>query len=221
MQTETRKLYLEEINRLKDFKLAAETELLKRIKYHYFIFFIFLAILMTYLASTTTVDFLVFVCGTAAVLIFAFIVVMPYELYKQRKRLKSHIKQIAFYLEKNTVATFAVNAKRIAIAEEYEDEGYFYLIEIDENKVFYLYDANYELAEIFPCLKFEVYENDFSAIIDIAICASSELIQPIIIDKEDKWAYMKTKGLPENLTIENISFDELIWEYQNIRKGQL
>ena len=119
------------------------------------------------------------------------------------------------FLDKDTVDTYQIKSTRIAFAPEYEDENDLYIVELDENKVLYLWDIEYNLNKKFPCFNFEIYEDDFFKLTGRQIHPLSDKIQPIEIDKKSKWNYMKQYGGLGHLEIENIGFDKLLAKFHN------
>jgi len=156
-----------------------------------------------------------FTFGTIAVLAFAFIVFVPYEIYKQKNRHKLFLQQLSTAIEKGTVDTYLIKTRRIAIAPEYEDESDLYIVELNDYEVLYLWDTEYNLNKKFPCSDFEIYENDFFKLIGRQIYPLSEKIQSVKIDKKTKWNFMKQYGASGHLEIEKINFDQLLEKYNN------
>lgn len=118
-------------------------------------------------------------------------------------------------IDKGTVDICSINAKRIAIAKEYEDEGDLFIIECDTDKVLYLWDYDYNMQKNFPCLNFEIYEDNFFKLFGRQVYPLSERINPLTIDKKAKWNYMSKVGAPGHLQTENKNFDKVIEEYNN------
>jgi len=140
---------------------------------------------------------------------------MPFEVIKLKKREKARIKHIDSILNRNTIEVCPVQAKRIAVAEEYEDESDLYIVEMTDGKILYLWDHEYNLKKNFPCLNFEIYNNEFYELIYRQINPLSEKIQPIVIDAKVKWAILTKEGLPEHLCVEDNDFDRLIERMKN------
>ena len=111
--------------------------------------------------------------------------------------------------------TCLINAKRIAVAKEFEDEGDLFIIECDINKILYLWDYDYKLRKKFPCLDFEIYDDNFFTLFGRQVYPISERIKALTIDKKAKWNYMKKVGAPRNLQTDSINFDRLIEDYNN------
>jgi len=136
-------------------------------------------------------------------------------MYKRRKKQKYFLQRLKATIDKGTVDTCLINAKNIAIAKEYEDEGDLFIIEYDTNKIIYLWDYNYNLQKKFPCLDFEIYEDNFFKLFGRQIYPLSERIQPVNIDKKAKWNYMSKVGAARHLQTENVNFNKLIEDYNN------
>jgi len=206
----TRHLYPDEIALLKKNKAKAQKDLKQKVKIHYVIIAILLGIGLSYLVPVFHSKFWAFIFGTLAILCFAFAVLGPYEYYKDLKKLKSRIREIDNFLDSNQLKTIPVEALRIAIAKEYEDEGDLIIIEYQTNNILFLWDYDYNLGKKFPCLKFEIYNDTFFRLVEKQVCALSEKVPPIYIDKKLKWAYMKKYGCPGHLTTEQINLDDLM-----------
>tara|TARA_R110001606_G_scaffold374855_1_gene532877 strand:- start:970 stop:1626 length:657 start_codon:yes stop_codon:yes gene_type:complete len=212
----TRNLNSDEVIILGKLIKKSERELKSKNKNHYYPIAIVLGIGFVYLASIISIQFLVFVFGTLAVILFSFVIFTPYELYKDRKRHKKNMLLANQYLAKKQIEVIPIRAKRIAIGKEYEDEGDLIIVEYDTNKILYLWDYDYNLKKKFPCLEFDIYEDDFFKLIGKQVYPITEKIKPIIIKAKDKWNYFKKIGAPGHMETINMDFDELILKYNNV-----
>jgi|JI10StandDraft_1071094.scaffolds.fasta_scaffold497876_2 hypothetical protein len=211
----TRRFYPDELRILKTLKTQKEKETSSKIKFYHFIIAGLLGAGFIYVTTIIPDSFWTFLFGTIAVFAFAFIVFMPYEIYKLRNRHKLFLRQLNAAIEKGTVDTCIINTRRIAIAPEYEDESDLYIVELNDNEVLYLWDTEFNLNKKFPCLDFEIYEDSFFKLIGKQLYPLSEKLQPVQIDKKAKWNFMKTYGASGHLEIEKINFDELLQKYNN------
>lgn len=211
----TRNFYPDELRVLKSLKTQKEKEISSKIKVYHFLIAGLLGAGLTYVTTIIPDSFWTFLFGTIAVFAFGFIVFMPYEIYKLKKRHKLFLRQLGSTIEKGTVETCLINTKRIAIAPEYEDENDLYIVELNDNEVLYLWDTEYNLNKKFPSLDFEIYENSFFKLIGRQIYPLSEKIQPVKIDKKAKWNFMKQYGASGHLETEKINFDDLLTKYNN------
>ena len=150
----TRHFYPDELRLLKTLKTQKEKDGDGKIKFYHFVIAGIIGVGLTYITTQIPDSFWTFLFGTLAVFSFAFIVFTPYEIYKMRKKQKDFLLRLNSTIDKGTVDTCLINAKRIAIAKEYEDEGDLFIIEYDTNKVLYLWDYDYNLRNNFPCLDF-------------------------------------------------------------------
>jgi hypothetical protein len=89
-------------------------------------------------------------------------------------------------------------------------------VQVDNNRVLYLWDTEYNLNEKLSCKDFEIYEYDFFLVIGKQLYSHSPRIDCIKIDKTKKWKYMNIQGFPEHLSIESIEFDKLIDKINNV-----
>ena len=211
----TRHLYPDELRRLKNLKTQTERNNNVKIKFYYFVLAGLLGAGCTYIAIFTHDNVWILPIGTLAVLSFGFIIFTPYEIFRRKKKYKGLLQGIQAAIERGTVATCVINAKRIAVAKEYEDEGDLFIIEFDINKVIHLWNYDYSLKKKFPCLDFEIYEDDFFKLFGRQIYPLSNRIKPIIIDRKAKWNYMKKIGAPGHLQTDNIALDAIIEKYNN------
>lgn len=214
---ETRHFYPNELRLLKYLRTQKEKEGKSKIKFYHFLGAALLGAGFTYFATLTKNSFWVLPLGTIAVFAFAFIVFAPYEMYRLRKRHKDYIQQLSSLIDKGTVDTCLVKAKRIAIAKEYEDEGDLFIIEYDTDKILYLWDYDYNMRKKFPCLSFEIYEDSFFKLLGRQVYPISDPIDALVIEKKAKWNYMRKFGTPGNFKTDNINFDKLIeaWRGQS------
>ena len=211
----TRPLYSDELRLLKALKTQKEKQSGSKIKFYHFGIAGLLGAGCAYIAATLPDSFWTFLFGTLAVSAFVFIVFAPYDIYKMRRKRKDLLQRLNAVIDKGTVDTCLINAKRIAVAKEYEDEGDLFLIEYDADKVLYLWDYDYNLRKKFPCLDFEIYEDNFFKLFGRQIYPLSDRIKPLTIDRKAKWNYMSKVGAPGHLQIDNTNFDKLVEEYNN------
>ena len=214
-QTTTRHFYADELKILNSLLTKTKKEGKSKIKFYHFVVPGILGAILVYITTLLPDSFWTFLFGTAAVFCFAFMVFMPYEIYKDKKRKNLFLLTLQKFIDKETVDTCKINALRIAIAPEYEGESDLYIVELEKNKVLYLWDTEYNLKKKFPCLNFEIYEDNFFKLVGRQLYPLSEKIEPIKIDRKAKWNYMKKYGVFEHLDTENIDFDELIEKYNN------
>ncbi|MDQ2657158.1 MAG: hypothetical protein M3Y60_07025, partial [Bacteroidota bacterium] len=154
-------------------------------------------------------DLITFILGTLALFCFAYAVIMPYERYKEIRKARRAINKVEGILDAGKVEVTPVKAKRIAVAKEYEDEGDLYIVEMENSQVLYLWDTEYNLHKNFPCLEFEIYEDEFYKVIGRQINPLSEKIKPVIIPEESKWNYLG-KTDPQHMEVERKNFDKLV-----------
>lgn len=211
----TRSFYPDELRLLKTLKAQKEKESNSKIKFKHFIIAGLIGTGFTYLATILPDSFWTFLFGTLAVFSFAFIVFTPREIHKMKRKHKDFLQQLDMTIDKGSVDTCLINAKRIAVAKEYEDEGDLYIIEYNSDKIVYLWDHDYNLQKKFPCLDFEIYNENFYKLLGRQVYALSERIKPVTIDKKAKWNYINKVGAPGHLQTESKNFDKLIEEYNN------
>lgn len=206
----TRNFYPNELEILKEIKIQKEKQKNKEIKIYHFIIVGILSMCIILIVQNSFVDFIFGMVGT---IVFNVVIFMPQAFYNTKKKRNFILQQLTSFIEKGKIDTCQISAKRIAIAPEYEDENDLYIIELNENEVLYLWDSEYNLDEVFPCLNFEIYESEYFGFSGTQINALSEKIEPITIDKNAKWNFMKANKIFESLEIEKINFDELLEKY--------
>lgn len=125
----TKTFYPDELRLLTTLKTQKEKESSSKIKFHHFVIAGLLGAGFTYLATLVPDSFWTFLFGTLAIFSFAFIVFTPFEIYKMKRKHKDFLQQLNITIDRGTVDTCLINAKRIAVAKEYEDEGDLFIIE--------------------------------------------------------------------------------------------
>ena len=215
IQFKTRPFYSNELRLLKTLRTQKVKESSSKIKFHHFIIAAIFGTGFAYVAVLLPDSFWTFLFGTLAIVSFSFIIFAPYEIYKLKRKQLIFFQRLNSIIEKGTVDTCIINAKKIAVANEFEDEGDLYIIEYKTDGILYLWDYDYNLQKKFPCLDFEIYEEEFHKLLGRQIYPVSERISPIVIDKQAKWNYMKKIGVPEHLKTNSVNFDKLIEEYNN------
>lgn len=215
IQFETRSFYPDELIFLKTLKTQKEKASKGNIKFYHFIISGLLGACFTYITTIIPDSFWTFLFGTIAVLSFSFVAFIPYEIYKMKRKHNKFIQQLKSTIDKGTVDTCIIKTKRIAVAPEYEDESDLYIVELNNDEVLYLWDTEYNLNKIFPCLDFEIYEDQFFKLTGRQVYPLSDKIQPVAIKKKAKRNFIEQYGSVGNLETENISFDELLEKYNN------
>jgi hypothetical protein len=207
---QSRPLTLKETKALTKIRSTAKKELKVGYRTNHMIVAIMLGTVFTYLAFLTKYNFLILAFGTIAVLSFGFVVFMPFEIYRERTRLKQRIKQVDDVLTLNSIEVTPMAAKQVALAKQFEDEGDLYIIEMDTSHILYLWDKDHNLKKNFPCLEFEIYSDDFHSLIGRQINPLNKKFKPLMINAKSKWAYFKKQPAPEHLSIEKRSFKKLV-----------
>ena len=210
-----RPFYPDEQRLLRTLKNKKEREQGGRIKFHHFLVAAALAAGFGYLASISQNGWQGFIPGLITVFSVSFIVFMPREMYKRTRRHREFLAALHGFIDRGTVATCTISAKRIAVAEEYEDEGDIFLIEMGQDNILCLWDYAYTLPRRFPCLDFEIYEEDFTKLLGRMVYPLSKRIVPLTIDKKAKWNYMGKPGMPEHLEVIKANFDQFVEEVNN------
>lgn len=187
----------------------------QRPRYYYFLIAAVLAVGGIYVADIIGPGFFRFLFATIGCIGAGFLLFGPYEMYKVRKKKKTFMKDLAALMEGGTVATRTINAKRIAKADDYKDEGDLYIIEYDTDKLLFLWDVDFSMSKKFPCLHFEIYEDKFFKLLGRSLYSHSGRIQPVKIDYKAKWNYITKVGAPAHMETRNVNFDKLVEEINN------
>ncbi len=213
-----RRIYPEELRKLDALRKKAERSGGCRRQVLHVIFALFLGAGFAYLAALPPDNFWTWLFGTAAVLAFGFLIFTPSGLYKRKKQHTASLRELKAAIELGTVGACFVHATRIAVADEYEDEGVLYIVECGAHEVLYLWDVDFTLRKSFPCLEFEIYEPDFARILGREVFAQSPRITPVTIDTTGKWNYLSRHGWPKHLSTEFVDFDVLVQSYNLAEK---
>lgn len=212
LTTITRPLYPNEITLLRQAHADALGRLQPKVKQYHYLAAVLSGILFFYLAylSAPQSNFLFSFLLLIAVLCGAFVVFIPFEERRQIEKAREKAAKIEELITINEIKVTPVTATRVAIAPEYEDECNMYVLEIAPDNVLYLWDYDYNLEEIFPCLQFDVYDKEIHFLIDLAVFNLSEKVDPVLLDPKTKWKEMIQAGLPENMAIEQVGFDRVV-----------
>ena len=216
LQKTDRQLLPVEIKVLTALKSFIAEKIESKTKVKLYIMALIFGVLSIYLASLIRLPFVTFILGSFAVVCACFVIFGPFENYKTIKKLKENIVIIDNYLERNYLTVTNVEALRIAVAREYQDEGELYIIEYASNNILYIWDIDGTQRKKLPCMSFEIYEDEYFKMTGRLINPLDKKIQPVEIDKNSKWKYLSKFAGPGHLTTEQISFDELIERFKNV-----
>lgn len=141
------------------------------------------------------------------------------DYFKNKK--SSHRKLLAIQELKNNakIEVFSIHANKVALLDEYEDEGVCYLIEMKNGECLYLWDNQYNFPNCFPNDYFEYYLNKvYSYCVDETILCLGSKINFIDIDGNSKWNYFSKRGFPSNFEPTKGTFDQTIQEIIGVKK---
>ena len=215
LQRQTRPLNAKEIKTLGKIRSSREKELRRPFQWTQPVSAVVLGTLALYLATWTRYDLITFLLGVFFIFCAAFVIIRPYEYFKDRKRARIMRGKVDEVLRAGMVEVAPVTAKQVALAKEHEDEGDLYIVEMEKGHVCYMWDRGYNLKKNFPCLEFEIYSEVFAQLIGRQINPLSEKMKPVIIDPRAKWNYLKKSGAPDHLYIEKKNFEKLIEKISN------
>ena len=205
-----RPLYPDEQRILRTLQEKKKKERGTKINSRHFLIAAVIAASFGYLATVIHIGIFEFFFGTIAVFGVGFIVFAPFEIDKAKKRHRNSLADVSSYISQNTVRSCPIAAKRIAVADEYEEEGDLFIIEYDTDRVLFLWDYDYNLRKRFPCLEFEIYEERFARLLGRQVYARSEPFPAVTIAKKAKWNYLRKIHWPRNLTTLDVNFDQLV-----------
>lgn len=197
---------------LSSLRTSAQKKQVSAIRFYHYLIATVLAAIFIYIASIIHLGFFEFLFGTLGVFSIAFIVFMPYEVFKAKRKRRKFLQDLDTLLDSGVVSVFHVKATRAALAEEYEDENDLYIFELDPDTLLYLWDNEYNLHKKLPCLELEIYDESFFKLTGINAYPLSDRVSPVNINKKAKWAYIGKVGFPETRMIQKASFDILIDE---------
>jgi hypothetical protein len=217
LPTIKRPLYREEAVLLKKIKTITMEEAQSKCPIKFFFVILLSGLAAAYLASIIKIGFLEFIFGTLAVVagVAVVFVISPYHIYKERRKGKQAIKQIDDYLTHNELTVTPIAAIRIAVGDEYEDEGELFIIEYQPGWILYMWDNDYNLRKKLPCLKFEIYDAPFALLMGRMVFSLSPKIKPVRINSKAKWDYLGKYG-PGHLQTEQIDFEDLLRRFDDV-----
>lgn len=210
MEEINRPLYPDEIRLLNKLKRKIIKGRVPTLKLYHYLLILLTGVALADTAHQVNIPFVTFVFGTMAAICFLFVVFSPYEVYRKKNQLRKKLVQINNLLMENVLSVTLIHASEIALAEEYEDEGDLYLIEYEPGAILYYWDHDYYLRKRLPCLKFEIYNDDFAALTGRQVHALSEKATLRMIGAKLKWQYLGKYGAPAHLTTERVEFEELM-----------
>ncbi len=209
LQNHIRPLTQKELKALKKIRNSREKEIQRGFRVRQALTSVLLGAAVMYGAVWSRFDLITFILGVLALFCLAYAVIQPYERFKEIRKARRTINKVEAILNAGKVEVTPVKAKRIAVAKEYEDEGDLYIVEMENSQVLYLWDTEYNLHKNFPCLEFEIYEDEFFNVIGRQINPLSEKIKPVVIPEESKWNYLG-KTDPQHMEVERKNFDKLV-----------
>lgn len=210
-----RKLAAKELRLLKLISKNRENELKSKNHLRIFLVSLIIGITFAFIASKLEDGFLLFLTGTIAVFAFAFFVFSIAPTIKERAVDRKFVRDLNIYIQNGLVSTSVINALNIAEAIEYEDESTLYIIEFEKDKILFYWDLDYSLYDKFPCLNFEIYDDEYYKFTNRQINFLSNKIDVELIDKNKKWNYLKKNGAPGHLEIINRNFENLVKEMKS------
>jgi hypothetical protein len=182
----------------------------KKSNYSNFLFSVVIFIFFGYLSYNLNDGFFKFFFGMVSVLSISYLIFSPKIYNDKLTNLKNKKQTLSNIISSNMVSVKHVKVNKIAIAQEYEDEGVLYIIELINKNVLFLWDLDYNFDKVLPCNEFEIYDNEFFEVTGLNLRKIGTEIKPIIIEKEDKWNYIKKNIVPDNLSVQELNFEELM-----------
>lgn len=146
--------------------------------------------------KTDTTNDVLMLAATVVVYVGIGVWIVGKEYVKQQKERKS----IAFLKSKNLVTAVVVNSDRFYELMEEEDEGVYYLFQLDNNKVFSFGGQDFYADKKFPNDKFEIVEGRGidNEVLLLEIFNYGKKIKPIrIINGQEKWHLLNSPDYPD------------------------
>lgn len=215
---QTRELSPDERRMLKSLHTRTQKAAVGWIKSWHWLIAVALGVGGVLLAIHTERDSLRSLFALIAVFSLGFVFFTPSVMFKQRRGRRELLQRLSAFIERGTVGVHPMSATRIALAREYEDEGDLYIVELDAERVLYINDAEYNMSSKFPCLRFEIYDDEFASLTGRRVLPQSGKEKFVEIDPKKKWAYWMAHGVPGDLTVENVNFDTLVGLYNTPQK---
>lgn len=206
----SRPLLPEELKLLRKLKKEIQSRLQHGLRYHWLLYALLAGVVFTTLAVHFGDGFLCFLFGTLAVFSWSALVFGPWEAFKMLKKNKAQLAAFQEYLDGKNIRVIPVDALRIALAPEFEDESDLYVVEYAPDHILYIWDTEYNLNKVFPCLQFDLYEPDFAALTGMVLHPRSGKIEPLHIDSAAKWKHLGEFGGPGEWQAERRNFEELM-----------
>jgi hypothetical protein len=171
-----------------------------------------IGILFAAIASQLEDGILLFLAGTIAVFSFVIFVFSIKPFIQETKEEKHLVRKLETYIEKGTVQVVPINALNIAQAMGFKDETILYIIEFEKDKIFFYWDYKYSLLPKFPCLKFEIYDDEYYDLTNRQFNFLSKKIETIMMDGKFKGNHTKSP-IPGQFEIRITDFHNLINEW--------
>jgi hypothetical protein len=189
-----------------------KAELSPRKRFRFLLFSLFIGVIFGFIASRLEDGIFLFLTGTIAVFAFVAFVFSIKPYLDDAKEEKYFVKALEAYINNGIVETSVINALKIADAGVKEDESNLFIIEFEKDSILFYWDFKYSLFNKFPCLKFEIYDDDYYKFTDRPFNFLSEKIDPITISSKGEWNYIKQHLKPRQFEVRNINFEDLIKE---------
>lgn len=210
LPVEIRSLTQKETKALKKIRSTSDKVVKEGYKWHKIAIALAMAAILMYGALWTRYSLFTFVLGLGSVFSVGYAVFVPFDIHKDIRRARSVIRKVDEILNLGSIEVSPVSARQVAVAKEHEDEGDLYIVELEDNSVLYLWDKDDNFRKGFPCLQFELYNEEFARVIGRQLNPLSEKIKPVAIDDLSKWNYLRKFGSPDHRQVQKASFDKVV-----------
>jgi uncharacterized membrane protein len=148
---------------------------------------------------------------TVAIYIGIGVWVVAEQCFKQNNERKS----IEYLKSKNLVTAIEVNSDKFYELKEEEDEGAYYLFQLDNNKVFSFGGQDFYPNKKFPNNKFEIVEGrgiKNELLLLETFCYGKKIKPTRIIEGKEKWNLFNNPNYPdpEKLTVANGKIEDYV-----------
>jgi hypothetical protein len=211
LKKQARPLNIREEKALKKIRSSQEKEIHQAFKPQVLAALALAGIVAVITASRTTYKLAIFLLGLVGLICFASLVLMPFEVYKTKRKAGAKIKLIDDLLARNAVDVYTIRAKQVALARQYGNEGELFIVDTVDHGILYLWDHDGSLRKNFPCLEFEVYDEPFQELIGRQVNPLGAKTKPnVVIDAKAKQAYFKKAAPPGHMTTDRKLFENVI-----------
>ena len=141
--------------------------------------------------------------------------IIVWVIAERRTKLSRRRKSIAYLKARNLLTVVEVNSDSFYLLDEEDDEGVYYLYQLQNNKVFSFGGQDFYESDVFPSNKFEIVEGRGikNEILILETFVHGEKIKPKrTISGKDKWDLLTSSHYPDpaKLTVADGRIEDFI-----------